>query len=457
MHNAHMRRNALLGPLAVAVTLGLAGAGLGATATATTTARAPSADRYGNWLTYHRDAARTGDDPFATAASGHFTASWSTPLDGAVYGEPLAGSGRIVAVTENDSAYALNETGAILWRTHLGQPVRQSELPCGDIDPLGITSTPVYDPSSKLLFVAAELNNPIRHVLFALNPTTGAVRWSRGIDPAGSTPSVQQQRGALALASGSVWVPFGGLAGDCGNYHGYLVGVATSGAGATSVYQTQSAREAGIWAPSGPAVDGQGNLYAAVGNGAATAPPYDYSDSILKLAGNQLISYFAPTDWAQENAADQDLGSTGPGLVGSYVFADGKGGTAYLLNQADLGGIGGQAAALALCQSFGGTAYDGATVYVPCSDGIRAVGIGPGAQMSVRWHNTSTGFGSAPVIGGGAVWAVNNAQLVQIDPATGTTVATVSIGTAPSFATPTLHGPWVYVGTNAGVTGVKTS
>ena len=35
----------------------------------------------------------------------------------------------------------------------------------------------------------------------------------------------QEDRGALALVNGIVYVPYSGYFGDCGNYHGWVVGV----------------------------------------------------------------------------------------------------------------------------------------------------------------------------------------------------------------------------------------
>ena len=49
----------------------------------------------------------------------------------------------------------------------------QSSLPCGNIDPLGITGTPVYDPATGLVFAVAEVTGPA-HILVGLNVTTGA-------------------------------------------------------------------------------------------------------------------------------------------------------------------------------------------------------------------------------------------------------------------------------------------
>lgn len=461
---ARAQRRAL--PMLVGLLVGLlvAVTGCGANGLAISSEHAapvPPAKAGDSWTTYHHDAGRHGYDPLANPASGRLATAWSRSLDGPVYGEPLVVGGTILAATENDSVYGLSTKGQVLWRRHLGTPVSLSTLPCGNIDPLGVTSTPVYDAVSGKLFVAAELASPLRHRLFAIDPSSGAISWSRNLDPARMDATVQQQRGALAIANGRVWVPFGGLAGDCGDYHGWMIGVPVSGTGAWSVYRTPSSREAGIWAPSGPAVDGHGHTYVAVGNGAATSPPYDDSDSVLKLQDNQVVSLFAPSNWAAENASDQDLGSTGPALVSAlgnaWVFADGKAGMGYLLNRKDLGGIGGQAATLSGCKSFGGTAVRAGTIYVPCVNGVTAVEVAAGPSLHIAWRNTDTGYGASPVLGGGAVWAIDTGRLLQIDPSNGNTVTSIAIGECPHFATPTLHGSLVIVGTLDGVTAVNTS
>ena len=89
--------------------------------------------------------------------------------------------------------YALRG-GKVVWSRHLGTPVSRSALPCGNIDPLGITGTPVYDGSSGVLYVAAELAGPLRHTLYAIDAVTGKVLWHRGLDvtrhgPAGRSSS----------------------------------------------------------------------------------------------------------------------------------------------------------------------------------------------------------------------------------------------------------------------------
>ncbi len=104
-----------------------------------------------DWPTYHANGARTGVASGFPNLSRGLGQAWAATLDGAVYGEPLGVSGRVIVATENDSVYALDPaSGHVLWRRHLGTPVPLTSLPCGDIDPLGITSTPVYDPGSQI-------------------------------------------------------------------------------------------------------------------------------------------------------------------------------------------------------------------------------------------------------------------------------------------------------------------
>ncbi|MHB8674432.1 MAG: outer membrane protein assembly factor BamB family protein [Candidatus Limnocylindrales bacterium] len=383
--------------------------------------------------------------------------AWSTTLDGAVYGQPLGVDGRVIVATEGDSVYSLDPAdGRVIWRRHLGTPVPLSDLPCGNIDPLGITSTPVYDPTTATLFVVAEVSGP-SHVLFALDAANGAVRWSRIVDLPGDDPRTHQQRAALALGNGYVYIGFGGLAGDCGQYRGKVVGVPLTGQGATIAYRVPVAREGAVWAPGGPVLDGDGNLYVSVGNGSSTST-YDGSDSVLELSPTlRLRSFFAPTTWAQDNTRDADLGSLSPVLVpGGWVFIAGKSGTGYLLRQGNLGGIGGQVSSAEVCAAFGGAAQIGSTIYLPCSDGLRVVRIGADGSIHLGWR-TDSGANGPPVIGGGAVWsiAIGAGELLALSPSTGAALARIGLDPVPHFASPTLWNGLVLVGTMRGVTAIR--
>jgi hypothetical protein len=412
-----------------------------------------------DWVQYHGHETRSGYSASMPAFHGGLHVAKKIRLDGAVYASPLVAKGLTVVATENDTVYAFNASNHLVWRRHLGTPSPASQRPCGNIDPLGITGTPIYYARTGLIYVAAELSGASpTHRLYGLKVGSGKVSFSRSLDLSGVDRAAMQERGALAFAHGRIWVPFGGLAGDCGAYKGRLVGYAASGKGKPRVFTVPTTREAGIWTPPGPSVDSDGNLYVAVGNGeSGVGDPYDYSDSVLKINGKgRRIDSFSPTTWPTDNDADLDLGSQGPALVGKWVFSAGKSGTAYVLRKNHLGGIGGQVHERSLCTSFGGTATRGSIVYVPCTDGVRAVRIGPGGGMHVLWHADSSVTGS-PVVGGKQVWSLDPGAgvLHVLGQYHGISHGSISVGATNRFATPALSGRRILIGTLTGLTVVR--
>jgi len=409
-----------------------------------------------DWTTYHYNNTRAGFVANAPDPS-QLTQAWSMQLDGAVYAEPLVVGNRVIVATEGDTLYALNRNnGRTLWHTNVGMPVPQSSLPCGDINPLGITGTPVYDPATGLVFAVAEIQGPA-HILVGVDVATGQVRVRRSADMLAMDVQAYQQRAALALAHNMVYIAYGGLDGDCSDYIGTVIASRTDGTGPLLSYRVPTTREAGIWAASGPAVDSAGHVYVAVGNGAATQGSWDHSDSVLRLSSTlQLENGFAPTQWAQDNAEDADLGSTGPILLpGRLIFADGKSGLGYLLHADSLGGIGGQVQVKAICQSFGGFAASGLQVFVPCTDGLLQVTVGPGATLNPGWKAPAHISGS-PIVGGQTVYSIDTGgTLYALNIADGSVRASVSVGATSRFATPTLSGNQVFVGTMSGIVAVN--
>jgi outer membrane protein assembly factor BamB len=417
---------------------------------------APDRQSSVNWAMYHANSARTGYVA-GTPDPARLTTVWTTPLDGAVYAEPLVVNGHVLVATENDSLYALDaRTGRVQWHLSVGSPVPRSVLPCGDIFPLGITGTPVYDPRTGLVFAVAETVGPA-HILVGVDVKTGHLKVRRSVDPPGMDPLVHQQRGALALEGDRVYVPFGGLDGDCGDYHGLLVASRTDGKGALLTYQVPTTREGGIWATPGPAIDAQGNLYVAVGNGAATQGSWDDSDSVLRLSPTlHLEDGFAPASWQTENANDADLGSMGPVLLANgLLYANGKTGQGYLLHAHHLGGIGGQIQTIMICAPFGGAAVRGQALFIPCSNGLRQLTIVPGPRLVAGWQASGSVTGS-PVVGGRTVYclAPGAGVLYAFDAATGRVRTTVTVGGTYEWATPALSGRSIFVGTWSGVVAV---
>jgi hypothetical protein len=297
-------------------------------------------------------------------------------------------------------------------------------------------------------------------VLAALDPATGAVRWQRTAEPTAGTAADAQQRSALTVAFGYVYISYGGLAGDCGNYVGSVVGVPTSGSGNQLSYGVPTARQAGIWTPGGATVYGN-HLFVAVGNG-TESDAYDDSDSVLALSPDlKRTDFFAPATWLQDNADDLDLGSMTPAVVNGYVLIAGKRGVAYLTRPDRLGSVGGEVSQAQLCAGFGAAAVQGAIAYVPCrSGGINAVSVNAqGTGLSVLWHTDAQGPYDSPALGGGAVWAMNdgNGVLFALDQNTGKVLAQISVGASPHFASPTLAPGRAYVGTMNGVVAVAVS
>ena len=373
------------------------------------TAPATPSGQDADWPTYDRTADRSGVS-VSSPVAGSVRSSWTVSVDGPVYAQPLIVGSEVIIATENDTVYALDaSTGAVRWSRHLASPV-PSGLPCGNIDPSGITGTPVADVAAgRLWFVTFTSQPTYQHTLWELNLATGQTVAQRPIDLSGSDPKAQQQRGALTLLGSRVYVPFGGLYGDCSDYKGRVVGAPTSGSGPLVSFTTANQRQAGIWAPAGESVR-DNSLYAATGNGM----PFDQiddSDSVLRLSPSlQVEDRFTPSNFESLSADDQDLGSTAPALLpDGLVFQVGKQGTGYVLNGSHLGGTGGELTSADVCEGgFGGDAVDGSTVVFSCYQSLRAIQITPGVHgaapsLRVLWTVTGKNPGP-PIIAGGVVW-----------------------------------------------------
>jgi len=435
---------------------GAAATSTGATAPPVTSTTAPGAAGVpADWPTYGGGFGRDAVDATSPALEKGVTPAWTSPaLDGAVYGEPLLYGGEVLVATESDTVYALSAAdGTVAWSDHLATPVPSSALPCGDIAPtVGVTSTMVVDPASGTLFVSAARSNggAVQHWVYALDVARHRLLWSRDVDQPGWTASAQLQRAGLALAGGDVVVGFGGNYGDCGAYHGWVVGVPETGTGAVLAYRVPTAREGAVWAPSGVTVDSSGDVFAVTGNGAAgPGRAFDHGNAVVELSpGLAERGYFAPSDWAQDSAGDLDLASTAAMAVGgSELFVVGKERTAYLLRADDLGGIGGQEASLPVCNARGGNAFLAPYAYVVCPDDgtVVQVRVGPGASLSRGWTwRSPTGGAGSPTIAGGVLWSIDPGAsvLYGADLSTGATRYRLPLatGTPPHFAAPSAAG-----------------
>src|SRR5690349_8810264 len=348
--------------------------------------------------TYHNDNARTGTNAAETILTpGNVTVNqfgklFSYAVDGDVYAQPLylpnvtvgtKGVHNVLYVaTEYDSVYAFDadsNSGANaspLWHTSFINPgagitpVSSTDASCSDISPyIGITGTPVIDPSSGTLYVVANTkeNGKFLQRLHALDVSSGAEKFGGPVviqatvsgtgqgSSAGKVnfdPLRENQRPGLLLANGVVYISW---ASHCDNepYHGWVVAYnATTLVRAGFWNSTPNGGAGGVWQSGGAlAADSANHVYFATGNGDfdANTGGADFGDSILKLSpsiGGSPADYFTPYDEASLNASDGDLGSGGVVLLPTQptgsphqnlLVQAGKEGTIYLVNRDNMG------------------------------------------------------------------------------------------------------------------------
>jgi hypothetical protein len=320
----------------------------------------------------HNNLSRNGlyiDSAFTPANAAVVTRDlgFNGTISGNVYAQPLyieggSNGAMIIAVTESNNVYALNAiTGTVIWQRNVGSPVPRANLPCGDIDPLGITGTPVVDLASRALFVDAmttpDGGTTKKHLVFSLNVDTGAINPGWPVDLNATavysdvhfTSSVQNERGGLALVNGRIYISFSGHLGDCGTYHGWVVGIAINNPNDVMAWATD-AIGGGIWGHGGVASDGT-NMFVVTGNTFMTNGIWMGGEATIRLQAGptwtgQPTDYWAPTNWFSLDGSDTDLGGVSatvidvPGATPSQlVLALGKDRNAYLVNRNNLGGI----------------------------------------------------------------------------------------------------------------------
>jgi hypothetical protein len=342
---------------------------------------------------------------------------------GNVHAQPLYIEGgpngpMVIVVTASNNVYALNaNAGVPIWsRTDIG-PAVTSGLNCGNINPVGIIGTPVVDLNTRSLFFDALIQgNPIKHFVYSLNVDTGATNanWPVDLNSAGIgfTSLDQEDRGALALVNGIVYVPFSGYLGDCGNYHGFVVGVHIDNPSMVGGWHTQASK-GGIWGHSGVASDGT-NMFVITGNTTGTST-WGGGEAIIRLQAGPVFSgqstdFWTPANWHDLDLGDTDLGGCSailihvPGATPSdLVLALGKDGNAYLVNRDNLGGIAGPVVSAGVDGTMRGqssatyTTAQG-TYFVFRADGgsqIKAYKINPSPlTITFAWGVSQTGQGS---------------------------------------------------------------
>ena len=329
------------------------------------TALLPANAQQVNVTQEHNHPSRDGlyiDAAFTPANAANLTRdlNFDGTISGHVYAQPLYIEGgpngpMVIAVTESNNVYALHaDTGLPIWsRTDIGTPAPQGS-PCpGNIIPVGITGTPVVDLASRSLFFDALISgNPNKHFIYSLNVDTGATtnaNWPVNVDNAvpGFVSGIQEERGALALVNGIVYVSYSGWVGDCGPYHGWVVGVDINDPSNVQAWATD-AEGGGIWGHGGVASDGT-SMFVVTGNTfTSQGDPWSGGEAIVRFnAGPVFSDFWAPVNWQSLDNTDTDLGGCSATVIdvpganpSQLVLALGKDRNAYLLDRNNLGGVG---------------------------------------------------------------------------------------------------------------------
>jgi len=344
-------------------------------------------------LTQHNDNTRSGwnaDETVLTTSNvnvQHFGALFSLPVDDHVYAQPLVvghvamGStyrNVVYVATVNNTVYAYDgDDGRLYWKRNFTapgmRPPRASDMTgaCGGTynnfaGNIGIVGTPVIDATRQVIYFVARSTTGLAYLqdLHAVNITNGsdlagAVHISAAVpgNGDGSVNNVvafdsqkQNQRQALTLANGSVYVTFSSHC-DWGPYHGWIMGYDAATLQQRVVYNdTPNGYAGGLWESGmGMAADAQGSLYVVTGNGTAgdSVTPTSLTnrgESALKLtpAGStlQVASYFTPANYQAANDSDLDYGTMGALLIpnSNYFLTGAKDGKLYLLDKDNMGG-----------------------------------------------------------------------------------------------------------------------
>ena len=343
---------------------------------------------------------RTGWDQSETAMGPsvvpRFVQRFAATVSGKVYAQPLVinSTHTVIVATENDQVYGLNATtGKVKWHTSLGTPYDFLTSPypalrtCHDLLPnFGVTGTPVYDPSTRRLYLFAQVmisGNP-KYVLFALSAASGGILWRVRIQGHPNNnrnitfyPAFELERPGALLLKGRVFAAFGSHC-DVRPYAGYVAAVNVT-SHATTLWTDESGvayNEGGIWQSGGGMMaDPSGQIFATTSNGIVpaagpgNAAPGQLGESVIRLAVNpngtvSAKDFFSQVGAPEQAATNLDFGAGGPvGLpFGTATDPDvmvqaGKDGHIFLLNRDNLGGRGqgpgGTDDALFVSQAYG--------------------------------------------------------------------------------------------------------
>jgi hypothetical protein len=422
----------------------------------------------GDWTRFNFDAQRSGVEPAATGLSEHDVGALrlrrvklpGTVDSSAVELHAVKVRGRVhdavfVTTTYGRTLAIDPASGATLWQFTPGD-IRSYE---GSAQIT--TAGPIADPDRSFIYAASPDG-----VIHKLGVSDGGEVHSGGW-PVSVTRDATHEKiaSALNISGGSVVVTTGGYIGDAPPYQGHVAMIDRSSGRITAVWnslcsdrhglivpRTCPASDGAIWARQGAVIEpGTGRILVATGNAPFNGST-DWGDSVLELSpdASRLLQNWTPTNQAQLNSTDTDLGSTAPAILPPFhsrrlAAQGGKAGVLDLLDLDRLNGttggpsvrLGGQVDQV---QSPGGDqvftapavwTHNGRTlVFVGDGAGTWAYALGgSGAhpRLSVAWRSDSGG--TSPVIAGGLLYVYDPGGSLDIYlPASGRRLVSIPAG-----------------------------
>jgi outer membrane protein assembly factor BamB len=434
------------------VLLGLGATVIIAAACASATPNRSAAVRAGgDWTRFGYDAARRNAGPASTGITAENVGDLKrqrVAIPGTADSSPIYLRGVTVRGKRHDvfvltTSYGRTlaidaDTGARLWLF----------TPRGYSSWAGSSRITNSSPVSDRRFVWAAASDGRIH---KLSLATGREVWSRAIT---LLPAREKLGTALNLSRGLVLATTGGYIGDAPPYQGHVAALNARTGRLVHVWNAlcsdrhalirpSSCSESGaaIWARSGAVVvPRSGRLLVATGDGKWDGRRH-WGDSVLMLSPNagRLLQNWTPSDQAQLDTGDVDLGSTAPAILSSGLAAQsGKDAKLRLLRLARLNGTpragsrrGGELQTLALGDGlFSAPAVwrSGGRIWLFTATGssTRAWTLS-GGRLQPAWQKPTGG--TSPVVAGGLLYVYDPSGGLRVRrPADGAEVATLPAG-----------------------------
>jgi hypothetical protein len=434
-------------------------------------------------VTHHYDISRSGVNPAETTLttsnvnSTTFGRVGEFSVDGQIDGQTLylsqlaiPGQGAknvLFVATEKDSVYAVDAdsisgtNATAIWKSSLlgsGEaPADAGSLPCGNINPNGVTATPVIDRGRNAIYLEAmskSSTGTIIHRLHALDLTTGKELFGGPVTITATYPGtggnsqggmvtfdahVHHDRAALLESGGNIYTAWSGLDGDCGDYSAWVIAYSADTLMQTGAIDlVPNNRGGGMWmGGGGPAADAAGSVYVISGNGFGDTPGTNssYGNSFVRLTlsnGLKVADYFTPFNTIAEDNGDVDFGSAAPlllpdmmdsnGTTRHLALGAGKDGNLYVVDRDNMGQFNAmkndvfQQIQISTHENHSSPIFFNGIVYIcPTGDTLKAftmtkaqLGITPSSQSNhVFGSNGAVASISANGTANGIVWALD--------------------------------------------------